>query len=119
MSDELSLEDWLLSTAEKRAELLAYARSPISTDPGERQLDISKSLEMGQDAGDLLADADQYLSLALAKATLEARADHDAQTAKAVAQGATAGLQRVRDGIAVCYRSIKDRRFSLMSVGRW
>lgn len=116
MSD---FEDWLTSTAEMRASLLAYSKAPISSDPGERQLDISKALEMGQDAGDLLADADQHLSQAFARATLKAREDHDAQTAKAVAQGEVAALQRVRDGLAVCYRTIKDRRFTIMSVGRW
>lgn len=116
MSD---LDDWLTSTQELRGALLAYSKSTISTDPGERQLDVSKALEMGQDAGDLLADADQYLAQAFAKAVLEAREDHDAATARIVAKGAVASVQRLRDGVAVCYQTIKDRRFTLMSVGRW
>lgn len=116
MSD---FDDWLSSTTELRGSILAYSKSPIPQDPGARHLDISKALGMGQDAGDLLADADQYLSQAIARAVLEARKDNDASTARVVARGATAGLQRVRDGIAVCCQTIKDRRFTLMSIGRW
>lgn len=118
MTADLDLSEWLESTAEKRDALLAYSRSPIPTDPGTRQLDVSTALEFGQDAGDLLADADVYLSHALAAATLEARAEHDAQTARMVARSKAASVQRLRDGLAVCYQTIKDRRFSLMNLNR-
>ena len=113
------LDIWLTSTQELRTALLVYSKALIPSDSGERQLDVSKALNMGQDAGDLLADADLYLSQALAAAILAARADHDAATAKIIAKGAVAGIQRIRDGIATCYQTIKDRRYTLLSLGRW
>lgn len=113
------IDEWLESTDETRSKLLTYSRSPIPTDPGERQLDVSKALEYGQDAGDLMADMDQFLSVKFAQAMLEARKDHDAQTARVVAKGATASIERLRDGLAVTYKTIQDRRFTLMSIGRW
>ena len=70
MTEELTLTEWLDSTAEKRSALLAYASSKIPTDTGMRQLDVSTALENGQDAGDLLADAEVYLSHAFATAIL-------------------------------------------------
>lgn len=118
MTGELTLEEWLVSTKERRAELLSYSRSPIPTDPGERQLDVSQALEKGQDAGDLLADCEFYLSQAMAQAMLAAREDNDAKTAQIVAASEVADIARLRDGLAVLYRTIKDRRFSLMNLNR-
>lgn len=117
--NDLTLDQWLESTTEKRSELLSYSKSPISTDPGSRQLDVSRALELGQDAGELLADADLYLSQEFAKAILDSSPMHNAQTAKIVAKGKVAELKRLRDGLSVLYGTIKDRRFSLLSVGRW
>lgn len=113
---------WLESTAEKRAEILAYSRSPLPTDPGERQLDISKALTYGQDAGDLLADVDKHLTDETARQTLAVINDSKGLTAnerKLVVKGRVSQLSHLRDGLQVVYTSIKDRRFTLMSVGRW
>ena len=118
MSDDLTLDDWLESTAEKRAEMLTYSKSMIPNDVGARHQDVSKALDLGQDAGDLLADVEQYLSVALSIAVLEARKEHDAKTALVVANAAVAKITRLRDGLAVLYRTIKDRRFSLMNLNR-
>jgi len=118
MSDDLTFTHWLDSTAEVRAKLLAYSRSPIPTDPGERQLDVSRALALGQDAGDLLADAEVYLSQAFAAAMLDARQEHDAQTARIVAKAKTAKIERLREGLNVMYQTIKDRRFSLLNLNR-
>lgn len=118
MTEELTLEEWLTSTAPRRQELLDYSRSKIPTDHGERQLDVSKALENGQDAGDLLADVEVYLSQELAKETLAAREKHDAQTAKVVALGKVSQINRLRNGLAVLYRTLTDRRFALMNLNR-
>lgn len=118
MAEGISLTDWLSSTQEKRAELLAYAKSPISMEPGQRQIDVSTALEKGQDSGDLLADSEVYLAQKFAAAVLAARDTNDAQTARIVAKGEIAGIQRLRDGLAVIYQTIKDRRFSLMNLNR-
>lgn len=115
----MTISEWLESTSELRGNLLAYSHSHISSDPGARQNDVSKALEMGQSAGELLSDCDVYLSQATAKAILEARLTYDAQTSRVLAKGAVADIQRLRDGISVIYQTIKDRRFTLMSVGRW
>ncbi len=119
MSD---LEEWLESTDEKRAELLAYARSPLPTDPGLRQLDVSKAIQLGQDAGDLLADMEKHLIDETARAVLSVRKTDGELTAderKATVKAKVSGVARLRDGLQVVYTSIKDRRFALMSVGRW
>lgn len=118
MNDELDLTEWLNSTAESRERLLTYSRSSIPTDPGARQLDVSEALALGQDAGDLLADSESYLSQAFAAAVLDARISHDAQTARIVAKSKTAKLERLREGLAVLYQTIKDRRFALMNLNR-
>lgn len=116
MTDDLKV--WLDSTVEVRQSVLDYSKSPIDTDPGKRQLDVSAALERGQVAGDLLADIEVHLAQSYAAAMLEARKDYDAQTARAVAKGKVSDVQRLRDGIAVCYQTIKDRRFSLMNLNR-
>lgn len=118
---EISLEDWLTSTAELRAKLLAYSQSQISTDPGQRQLDVSFALEHGQDAGDLLADAEQILIGETAKAVLEVRRKNGELTAeerRILVKASVAGIARLRDGIQVIYSTIKDRRFALMNLNR-
>ncbi len=115
---DLDLTGWLDSTAEVRERILNYSRSPIPNDPGERQLDVSQALTLGQDAGDLLADSEVYLSQAFAAAVLEARGEHDAQTARIVAKSKTANLERLREGLNVMYQTIKDRRFALMNLNR-
>lgn len=112
-------EEWLESTDSARQALLDYSRSPIPTDPGERQLDVSKALTNGQDAGDIVADLERFLAIEFGKAMLAAKADHDAKTAHVLAKAATASIARLRDGFQTCYQTIRDRRFSLMSVGRW
>lgn len=122
MTTEINLEEWLNSTNEKRAELLLYSRSPIPTDPGERSLDISVALQHGQDAGDLLADADKHVTDETGKQTLQVRLDHselNGTEREKVVKQRVSGLVRLRDGLQVIYTSIKDRRFTLMSVGRW
>lgn len=121
MTEELTFEEWLLSTDEKRAELLVYGQSAIPTDIGLRQLDVSKAIEKGQDAGDLLADIEQYLILHTAKAVLDVRRDYselNGDERKAVVKGRVAQVSRLRDGIHVLYSTIKDRRFALMNLNR-
>lgn len=122
MSDDpLTLQEWLDSTVEKRAELLAYARSKIPTDPGNRQLDVSTAIELGQDAGDLLADMEKHLIDETAKEVLAVRRDNGELTAderKAVVKARVSAIARLRDGMQVVYTSIKDRRFALMNLNR-
>lgn len=119
---EINLEEWLVSTNEKRSELLNYSRSPIPTDPGERSLDISIALQHGQDAGDLLADADKHVTDETGKQVLKVRLDYpelNSGEREKVVKGRVSDVTRLRDGLHVIYQSIKDRRFTLMSVGRW
>ena len=121
MSADLTLQEWLESTAELRAKLLAYAQSKIPTDPGERQLDVSKALELGQDAGDMLADVEQHLIDETAKAIMEVRRTNGELTAderKSVVKSRVSNVARLRDGMQVVYTSIKDRRFALMNLNR-
>lgn len=118
MSAESEFEEWLESTDQLRAKLLDYSRSPIPTDPGERQLDVSLALTNGQDAGEIVADLERFLALEVGKAMLAAKADHDAKTAAVLAKAATASVARLRDGFQVVYRTLADRRFALMNLNR-
>lgn len=118
---ELTFTEWLVSSQEKRDELLAYSISSIPTDIGLRQLDVSHAIVKGQDAGDLLADAEQYLSLETGKAVLEVRRENpelNADERKAVVKSKVSAYARLRDGIDVIYHTIKDRRFALMNLNR-
>lgn len=113
--------DWLASTAEKRAQLLEYSLSPLPTDSGERQLDVSTALERGQDAGDLLADAEKHLIDMTAFETLATRRDNpdlSAEEKKAVVKSRVSDIYRLRDGLKVLYQTIRDRRFALMNINR-
>lgn len=117
----LTFEEWLVSTAEKRAELLAYGQSGIPTDIGLRQLDVSKAIEKGQDAGDLLADAEQYVILHTGKAVLDIRREHDelnAEERKAVVKARVSDVTRVRDGIHVLYATLKSRTYAIQNLNR-
>lgn len=119
---DLTLEEWLVSTIELRDLLLTYSKSSIPTDPGERQLDIAKALQAGQDAGDLLADCDKHLTDQTAKEILAVRKEYPELTAderRLTVKSRVSNIERLRDGFQVIYTSIKDRRFTLMSVGRW
>ncbi len=121
MNTDLTLKEWLDSTAEKRGQLLAYARSHIPTDPGARQMDVSTAVEMGQDAGDLLADAEKLLIDEVGRATMSVRRDSGELTAderKAMVKAKVSDVARLRDGLQVVYTSIKDRRFALMNLNR-
>lgn len=115
------LQNWLESTAELRGHLLFYARSPLPTDPGMRQLDVSKALELGQDAGDLLADIEKHLIDSTAAAVLAMHKSDGELTAderKAIVKARVSEISRLRDGLKVVYMSIKDRRFALMNLNR-
>lgn len=127
MRDDLTLEEWLVSTAEKRAEVLNYAKKALPTDPGERQLDVSNALELGQDAGDLLADLEKLLIDETAKAVLSVRAEdaalekdrrRTADERKSAVKAKVSSIARLRDGMQVVFTSIKDRRFVLMNLNR-
>lgn len=115
------LSDWLDSTAEKREELLNYARSPIPTDIGLRQLDVSKALTMGQDAGDMLADLEKHLIDETARFVLLVNKENTGLSTderRSVVKSKVSGISRLRDGLHVVYTSIKDRRFALMNLNR-
>ena len=119
MADRSDLEIWLDSTDEKRGELLAYSRSPIPSDPGQRQADISKALALAQDAGDLLSDMDKFLTDLTAQAILQIEGDYSSDERKALVKAKVSGVTRLRDGLKVLYGSIRERRFCLMSISRW
>lgn len=121
MSEEKDLVEWLQSTEELRAKLLTYSKSALPTEPGDRQIELSTALENGQDAGDLLADAETFVLQAEAAAVLAVRKSYPGMTAserKVMASLEAAEVTRLRDGIAVLYRTIKDRRFALMNLNR-
>jgi hypothetical protein len=121
VAEELSLEEWILSTQEKRAELLSYSRSSIPTDPGERQLDISKAIESGEDAGELEADAEAYLIQAEAQAVLQARKEYEDLTAserEKIIKNICRDVRRLRDGMAVVRRAIQNRLFAIQNLNR-
>ena len=119
MSD-ITLSGWLDSTAEIRAKLLAYSRSPIPTDPGARQLDVSEALTLGQDAGDLMVDVDKHLADRTAQEILGFKGEgFSADERKQLIKSKVSDITMLRNKLKIIYKTITDRRFSLMSVGRW
>jgi hypothetical protein len=119
--DYLTFEEWLESTDERRSALLAYATSELPTDPGERQLDVSKALTNGQDSGDLLADLEKHLIDMTAIAVLAVRRENGELTAderKTLVKSKVSAIARLRDGLQVIYSSIKSRQFVLMNLNR-
>jgi len=120
-TDELTLDEWLASTAERREELISYSKSELPKDAGERHTDIEKAIQNASDAGSLLADAEGFLAHATAKAVLEIRRIHDdldANERKALVKDAVRDVQRLVDGIAVTHRAIQSRIFANMNAGR-
>ena len=57
-----------------------------------------------------------------ARAVLAVRKENEGMTVddrRILVKAAVSKIARLRDGLQVVYSSIKDRRFALMSVGRW
>jgi len=121
MTGELTLEQWLESTAERRAELEAYARSPLPDSPEGRHQDLDAAIQSADDAGRLLADCESYLSQAEAQAVFVAREKHEDLTAderKKVVKAETRHLRRLWDGLSVTHQSIKNRIYGNMNANR-
>ena len=121
MSDGLDLEDWLDHTSDRRAELLAYSKTPLASDAGERHKDMDAAVQNAADAGQMLADAEGYLIQATAQAVLVIRHDHenlDANERKALVKDRVWKIQRLVDGLSVVVKSINGRIFLAMNQNR-
>lgn len=121
LDEGLSLEDWLISTQEKRDELDAYARSPLPKDISERHGDMDMAVRGSDDAGRLLADAEGFLTQYRAKAMFEALKKYSDLTSKErefVVRDEVRMVQRLVDGMSVTYRLIHDRIYINQNANR-
>ncbi|MDE2020324.1 MAG: hypothetical protein KGJ13_08320 [Patescibacteria group bacterium] len=115
------LEDWLISTEHLRQRLIDYAKSPIPTDPGARQNDMSTALDMGRDAADLLADAESFLVQSEAQSVILVRRefpDFTAAERKIMIKERTRKIKHLVNVIGAIYRSIDRRRMVEMNLNR-
>jgi hypothetical protein len=120
-NDPLTLEEWLVSTAEIRAKLVKYGKEPLPSDAGQRHLDLDTAIQNSEECGNLLADAESYLIQHLAQATLSAKTDFPSFTGderKIFAKNAVKEIQRLVDGISVAGRAIRDRIYVGMNANR-
>jgi hypothetical protein len=117
----VTLEEWLEQTEAQRTKLYEYGRSALATEAGERHLDMDKAIQNADDAGRLRADAESFLSQALAKAVLKYSAKRDEFTAEErnkLVRNEVRDIQRLVDGLAVTERTIKNRIYAVMNANR-
>lgn len=119
--EPLTLEEWLISTAEIRAKLVKYGKEPLPSDAGQRHLDLDTAIQNSEEIGNLLADAESYLIQHMAQATLTAKTDFPSFSAderKIFAKDKVKQIQRLCDGISVAGRAIRDRIYVSMNANR-
>lgn len=120
-SDGMTFENWLVAHSKRFSDLYEYAKSPLPTDIGERQMDVEKAIRCGDDTSRLLADACSFLTMHTAQAVLSVKEAHKELTAderKLLVKDAVRKIQRIVDGLAVTERSIKDRIYAAFSANR-
>ena len=121
MSDDLTLDEWLVTTQEKRDELDSYSRSALPSTMEERHSDIDKSIQLSADSGALLADAESYLSQAKGIALMDLRNDPAEYTGRELdilVKARVRTVQRIVDGIHVTNRTLGARIFAIQNANR-
>lgn len=113
----LTLSEWLEQTEGQRADLYAYAKTPLPSDLSERHADEDKAIQASDDAGRLLSDCQYFLTQEIARQTL-AVTGMSAPERRAVVKDKVKDLQRLVDGIQVTATTLKSRIFLSMSQGR-
>ncbi len=119
--EPLTLEEWLVSTAEIRTKIVKYGKEPLPSDAGQRHLDLDQAIQLSEECGNLLADAESYLIQHMAQATLTAKTDFPSFSAderKIFAKDKVKHIQRLCDGISVAGRAIRDRLYVQMNQSR-
>ena len=109
---EITLDDWLQSTEERRNELAAYGKTPLPADVGERHADLDQAIRASDDAGRLLADAESFLAQHFAQSVLSMRERYPDLTAKereAIVRAEVRDIQRIVDSLSISVRTIKNR----------
>lgn len=121
MEYEIDLDSWLISTQERRDELTAFSKSRLPTDAGERHTEMEKTINWTQDASDLLADAENFMTQAQGIAVMTVRVkypDLSADERKIMAKDAVRTIQRLVDGIATTTRALHDRLYVMQNQNR-
>lgn len=121
MAEEKTLDQWLEAFSPRFAALYAYAKSPLPNDPGERSVDIESAIHHGDEAGRLKADAESYLTQAMAQAVLTCKDLNPGLTAnerKLLVKDGVRKIQRLVDGLTVTERSIKDRIYAAFNANK-
>jgi hypothetical protein len=111
---DLTLEEWLTSTAEKREALFAYAKS-------EPPIDQDEAIQNEAEAAILRADAEWYLTQETARQTLLVAKEYDALSAderRVMVKAKVADIKRLVDSLAVVVQTIKSRVYSAMNQNR-
>ncbi len=119
--DPLSLEEWLISTVQVRAKIIKAGKEALPSDAGERHLDLDRAIQLSEECGNLLADAESYLIQHTAKETLTAKTEFPGLSAderKIMIKDKVKHIQRLCDGIAVAGRAIRDRIYVGMNANR-
>ena len=117
----MNFEEWLSSTHKSREELLSHCKSESPNDSGPRTLDIDKSIRYSDMAGNLLADAEYYLSQHSAQSMLKSKTDDPNLPSKDrtyVVRDAVKDIQRIVDGLKVACRTLSSRIKSACNARR-
>jgi hypothetical protein len=108
----LSLNEWLAQTEQRRDALLAYGKSPLPMDAGERHTDLDLALNQSDEIGRIVHDAEWFLATDKKKALFEVlKTDLSASERKIVIDAEVAGIKRLLDGLKVTRQAIRDRLY--------
>lgn len=108
-----STEDWIESTAAKRAELIAYGQSGRGVD-GEKSLDSLTAIGKADAASRLLAEAESHLSYELECAMWWAQKNYPKATdrqRKVIEESAVREINLLVEACRVTFQSCKSRYY--------
>ena len=116
-----SFDEWIKDWLEILANSQEYAKSPMPLEVGTIQSELDRVNREHQIIGDLIPEADWFITTNRAKETLDVKADpkfSDLTGAerKSLIESRVAHMVRVRDIIKVTEQALKQRRLSLLSA---
>lgn len=107
-----TLDQWLEDTKKDRESLLEFVRTPSPTDMNEMAIDIERSIREAEKAGELLCDAEYFLTQNTAQKLIECRMkwpDWTGPERSALVKDAVKDIQRLVSALEVICRTLNSR----------
>lgn len=113
---------WLSEWSDEIEQTQLFSRSEMPSEPTAIRENLSRTVSEYARMGALLADAERYVVLARAAASLEVKREHDdlnANERKAVVEADISDVVRTRDILQAMVAALKERGYALMNGRRF